>query len=110
MPLKEIQKQVDDWVKRYKIGYFKPFEILAHLTQEVGELAREVSHLHGAEKKKYGQGAKNLGDEIIDVLFPLICLANSKGIDLDKVFKKMMKEKLNKRDKNRWQRKDESKK
>ena len=106
MPLKEIQKQVDDWVKQYKIGYFKPYEILAHLTQEIGELAREISHLHGVEKKKYGQGAKDLGDEIVDVIFALVCLANSKGIDLDKAFKKMMRKKLNKRDKNRWEKKN----
>jgi len=78
---------------------------LAHLTQEVGELARETSHLYGVEKKKYGQGAKDLGDEIVDVIFTLVCLANSKKIDLDKAFKKIVKEKLNKRDKNRWEKK-----
>jgi len=104
MPLKEIQKQVDDWVKQYKIGYFKPHEILAQLMQEVGELAREISHLHGIEKKKPGHKTKGLEEEIADVIFALVCLANSKKIDLDKAFKKIMK-KRNKRDKNRWERK-----
>ncbi len=104
MPLKEIQKQVDDWVKQYKIGYFKPHEILAHLMQEVGELAREISHVHGVEKKKPGHKTKGLEQEIADVIFPLVCLANSKKIDLDKAFKKTM-DKCYQRDKNRWKKK-----
>ena len=109
MPLKEIQKQVDQWTSQYDPQYWSPHEILAHLIQEVGELAREISHLHGVEKKKYDEKAKDLDGEIVDVIFALVCLANSKGIDLDKAFKRMMKEKLNKRDKNRWEKKKSSK-
>lgn len=105
MPLKEIQKQVDKWVKQYRIGYFKPHEILARLMEETGELAREINHLYGPKKKKSTGTPKEMEDEIADIIFTLVCLANSKGIDLDKAFKKMMREKLNKRDKNRWEKK-----
>ncbi len=104
MALKEIQKQVDQWTNQYDPQYWPPHEILAHLMQEVGELAREVSHLHGVEKKKKGHKTKGLENELIDILFPLICLANSQGIDLDKAFDKMM-DKLNKRDRDRWEKK-----
>lgn len=104
MAFKESQKEVDNWVKRLKIGYFKPLEILARLAEEVGELARELNHRFGAKKKKSSEGSKEIGDEIADVIFTLICLANSLHIDLDKSFNKMMK-KLNARDKNRWEKK-----
>lgn len=106
MPLKEIQKQVDDWVKQYKIGYWQPHEILARLAEEVGELAREINHLYGPKKKKKYENPKEMEDEIADIIFTLACLANSKGIDLDKAFKKVM-DKLNSRDNNRWEKKNE---
>ena len=104
MALKELQKEADDWVKKFKIGYFKPLEILARLAEEVGELARELNHRYGPKKKKATEDAKEVGDEIADVIFTLICLANSFHIDLDKSFKRMMN-KLNGRDKNRWEKK-----
>jgi len=104
MALKKIQKEVDAWVKKFKIGYFKPLEILARLAEEVGELARELNHRFGPKKKKASEDAKGVGDEIADVIFTLICLANSLHIDLDKSFKKMM-DKLNNRDKDRWEKK-----
>lgn len=104
MAFKEAQKEVNDWVKRLKIGYFKPLEILARLAEEVGELARELNHRFGAKKKKVNEDSKEVGDEIADVIFTLICLANSLHIDLDKSFNKMM-DKLNGRDKDRWEKK-----
>src|SRR3989337_774187 len=102
--MKKLQKQVDAWVSRYKIGYFKPHEILVRLMEEVGELAREVNHKFGPKKKKSTEGEKELGDEMADIIFTLICLANSQQIDLDKYFAKMM-QKLISRDKDRWKKK-----
>ena len=102
--MKDIQKQVDDWVSRYKIGYFKPLEILARLVEEVGELARELNHRFGSKKKKPTEEVKDIGDEMADIIFTLVCLANSLDIDLDKHFKRVMK-KCYGRDKNRYEKK-----
>ncbi|HJX46111.1 MAG TPA: nucleotide pyrophosphohydrolase [Patescibacteria group bacterium] len=99
--MKNLQKQVDEWMSGLKIGYWKPFEMLARLIEEVGELAREVNHRFGPKKKKSSEKNKEIGDEMADIIFTLICLANSLSIDLDSHFKKMMK-KLNTRDKDRW--------
>lgn len=104
MVLKEAQKQVDDWTSQYKIPYWQPHEILARLTEEVGELAREINHLYGPKKKKSTEGSGELGEEIADVVFTLCCLANSKGIDLDREFKKVM-DKCYGRDKDRFEKK-----
>lgn len=104
MALEELQKEVNGWVKKFKIGYFKPLEILARLAEEVGELARELNHRYGPKKKKATEDAKEVGDEIADIIFTLVCLANSLHIDLDKSFTRMMG-KLNGRDKNRWEKK-----
>lgn len=104
MSLKDVQKSVDDWVSQYKLGYFPPFEILARLTEEVGELAREVSHRHGSKKKKACEDTKDVGDEIGDVIFTIACLANSQKIDLDDCFKRVM-EKCYGRDKDRFEKK-----
>jgi NTP pyrophosphatase (non-canonical NTP hydrolase) len=105
MALKEVQKQVDDWVNLYKIGYWKPHEILARLTEEVGELAREINHIFGPKKKKDTEDPKEIADELADMLFTIICLANSQNIDLDEVFEKTMK-KYYKRDADRFEKKN----
>ena len=102
--MKKIQKQVDDWITQYKIGYFKPLEILARITEEVGELARELNHRFGPKKKKSSEEDKEIEDEISDIIFALVCLANSLDIDLDKAFKKTM-DKCYGRDKDRYERK-----
>ena len=104
MPLKDIQKQVDGWTSQYKIQYWQPHEILARLMEEAGELAREINHLYGPKKKKSTEEMKELGEEIADIIFTLCCLANSKGIDLDKSFEKVM-DKCYKRDNNRYEKK-----
>ena len=103
--MKKIQEQVDSWVKQYKIGYFKPLEILARLTEEVGELAREINHKFGPKKKKPTEETNEIGDEAADIIFTLACLANSLGIDLDKHFKRVMA-KYQGRDKNRFDKKE----
>ncbi len=104
MALKKIQKEVDDWIGQYKLGYFKPLEILARLAEEVGEVARELNHMFGPKKKKATEDKGDLEMEMADVIYTVVCLANSQGIDLDKAWKKMMK-KINSRDKNRWEKK-----
>ncbi len=104
MSLTKYQKNVDNWISQYKIGYFMPLEIIVRLTEEVGELAREINHRYGPKKKKSTEKENEIGDEIADIMFTLICLANSLNINLDKSFEKMMK-KLNTRDKKRFERK-----
>ena len=102
--MKEIQKEVDEWVQQYKIGYFKPLEIMAQLTEETGELAREINHRFGPKKKKNSEDTKDIEDEIADMVFTLTCLSNSLNLDMDRGFKSVMK-KLNSRDKDRWEKK-----
>jgi len=102
--MKVIQDRVDSWISRLKIGYFKPLEILARLTEEVGELARELNHRFGPKKKKPEEEITEVGDEIADIIFTLTCLANSLKIDMDKHFDRIMK-KYDARDKDRWEKK-----
>jgi NTP pyrophosphatase (non-canonical NTP hydrolase) len=104
MSLKQNQKEVDDWIGQYKLGYFKPLEILARLTEEVGEVARELNHMFGPKKKKPGEVEAHLEEELADVIYTVVCLANSQKIDLDKAWKRMMA-KYNFRDKDRWEKK-----
>ena|SRR3989344_749549 len=104
MALKDIQKQVDDWVMQYKVEYFKPLEILARLTEETGELARELNHRFGPKQKKPSEDVREVGDEVGDILFTLACLANSLKIDLDESFSRVM-DKCYGRDKERWEKK-----
>ena len=104
MTLKETQKQVDEYMEQYKEGYWEPHELVTCLLEEVGDLAREINHIHGPKKKKSTEETKELSEEIGDVLFALCCLANSHKIDLDKAFKQTM-DKYNARDKDRWEKK-----
>lgn len=103
--MKERQREVDEWVKQYKMGYWKPLEILARLTEETGELARELNHRFGPKKKKDTEDTKDLEDEMADIVFTLCCLANSLDLDLDKGFERTM-DKCYGRDKDRWEKKD----
>ncbi len=104
MSFAPIQKEVDEWISQFEEGYFPPLAMLARLTEEVGELARVVMHHHGGKKPKPGEDAGNLGDEIADAIFVLVCLANSQKIDLDEAFSTMMT-KFRERDAERWTRK-----
>lgn len=96
-----IQKQVDDWVKQYPEGYWEPHAIVTHAMEELGEVAREVHHIHGPKRRKAGEEGGDLGGEIADVLFSLICLANKHGIDLDEAFANGMEKRYG-RDKDRF--------
>ena len=104
MPLKTIQEDVHSWVSQYKIGYFQPLEILARLTEETGELARELNHRFGPKKKKETEDKKDVADEMADIIFTLSCLANSLDINLDEAFSRVM-DKCYGRDKDRWEKK-----
>lgn len=96
-----MQKQVDEWITTHTHGYFPPLMMLARLTEELGELARAVSHAHGEKKPKPGEDPGDTGAEIADLLFVLICLANSQQIDLDETWKGLI-DKLYVRDRDRW--------
>ena len=104
MSLRDAQARVDAWISRYEEGYFHPLTNLARLSEEVGELAREVNHRFGQKTKKSGEADGDLGMEMADILFVLICMANREGIDLEEAFGRMM-EKVTARDENRWTKK-----
>jgi NTP pyrophosphatase (non-canonical NTP hydrolase) len=104
MALGELQHQVDRWVSQFEEGYFHPLTNLARLTEEVGELAREVNHRYGQKTKKATEADGDLSLEMADILFVLICMANREGIDLDQAFQRMMS-KVEQRDAGRWTRK-----
>lgn len=80
--LVELQKQVDDWIRSVGVRYFDEMTNLAQLMEEVGELARIFSRTYGEQSWKDGESAYNLADEMADVLFVLVCLANQTGVDL----------------------------
>jgi NTP pyrophosphatase (non-canonical NTP hydrolase) len=99
--LSESQRRVHEWISRFEEGYFHPLTNLARLTEEVGELAREINHRFGQKTKKKGEAEGDLAMEMADILFVLICIANREGIDLQEAFDRMM-EKVEHRDKDRW--------
>jgi NTP pyrophosphatase (non-canonical NTP hydrolase) len=105
MSLKDAQDRVDAWVSQFDEGYFHPLTNLARLAEEVGELAREVNHRFGQKTKKSDEPEGDLGMEMADILFVLICMANREGIDLQAEFDRMM-EKVERRDQKRWTRKE----
>jgi NTP pyrophosphatase (non-canonical NTP hydrolase) len=104
MSLSDAQQRVGAWISRYEEGYFDPLTNLARLTEEVGELAREVNHRFGQKTKKPDEPEGDLAMEMADILFVLICMANREGIDLQKAFDRMM-EKVETRDDRRWRKK-----
>ena len=101
MSLSESQARVDRWIARFEEGYFHPLTNLARLTEEVGELAREINHRYGQKTKKREEPEGDLAMELGDILFVVICIANREGIDLQQAFDRMM-EKVDRRDSSRW--------
>ena len=95
---------MDRWVGQFEEGYFTPLVNVARLAEEVGELAREVNHRFGPKKKKPEEPAGSIAMELADILFVVVCLANSEHIDLDEAFAQMMA-KVTSRDADRWTRK-----
>ena len=101
--MSDIQLEVDQYISQFKEGYFSPLALMARLTEELGELAREVNHYYGEKKKKPTEKVKTIEEEVGDMLFVLICFANSLNIDLEEAHNLVM-EKFNTRDKDRWTR------
>lgn len=99
MTIKEAQEAVDQWIKEYGVRYFSELTNMAVLTEEVGELARIMARTYGDQSFKKGEN-HDLGDEMADVLWVLICLANQTGVNLTEAFRKNLEKKTS-RDKDR---------
>ncbi|MEB3101290.1 nucleotide pyrophosphohydrolase [Ferviditalea candida] len=99
--LEEIQQEVDRYISQFKEGYFSPLVMMARMSEEVGELAREVNHRFGEKPKKPDEQENSIEMELGDILFITVCFANSLGIDLTDAFDQIMS-KFKTRDANRW--------
>ena len=88
MTISNAQQQVDEWIKTVGVRYFSELTNMAMLTEEVGEVARIIARRYGEQSEKESDKNKDLGDEMADVLFVLICLANQTGINLEEALKK----------------------
>jgi NTP pyrophosphatase (non-canonical NTP hydrolase) len=104
MTIKEYQKALDDSVQNLEKPYWSPLSIMARLTEETGEVARILNHKYGDKPKKPGEEHEDLADELADVIYAVICLANSEGIELEKPLVKVL-EKLTIIDKDRFKKK-----
>ncbi len=100
MQIKNAQKKVDKWINKHGVRYFNELTNMAILSEEVGEVARIIARKHGEQNSKESDNIENLADELSDVLFVIICLANQSGIDLEKSFQENL-DKKTARDKNR---------
>ena len=93
MTIEEAQKQVDTWIQTVGVRYFSELTNMAMLTEEVGEVARIIARRYGEQSEKESDKQKDLGDEMADVLFVLICLANQTGVNLTEALEKNMQKK-----------------
>ena len=91
MEIKILQNQVDEWIKTIGVRYFNELTNMAMLTEEVGEVARIIARRYGEQREKESDKSKDLGEELADVLFVTLCLANQTGVDLQVAFDKKMK-------------------
>ena len=101
LTLRGAQEAVDGWIGQWEEGYWSPLANLARLSEEVGELAREINHVHGAKRKKATEREGRIAEELADVLFVVITLANSMEIDLEEAFLQVLR-KYGVRDAARW--------
>ncbi|MCU5745491.1 nucleotide pyrophosphohydrolase [Staphylococcus sp. SQ8-PEA] len=104
----DMQREVDQYINQFKAGYFSPLANLARLTEEVGELSREINHYYGEKKKKQTEADNTIEAELGDNLFVLLCIANSLDIDMTQSFDKTM-HKFNTRDKDRFEKRSRDK-
>jgi NTP pyrophosphatase (non-canonical NTP hydrolase) len=95
MNLKNSQLEVDNWIKNHGVRYFNELTNMAQLTEEVGEVARIIARRYGEQSEKESDKNKDLGEELADVVFVVLCLANQTGIDLQAAFEKKMDLKTN---------------
>ena len=93
MTIEEAQETVDEWIKTTGVRYFNELTNMAMLTEEVGEVARIIARRYGEQSEKESDKNKDLGDEMADVLFVLLCLANQTGVDLTEALKKNLEKK-----------------
>ncbi len=93
--ISEAQKMVDDWIRQYGVRYFSELTNMAILTEEVGELARIMARTYGDQSFKKSDEKYNLADEMADVLWVLVCMANQTGVDLTEAFRKNIEKKTN---------------
>ena len=93
MTLNEAQETVDQWIKKYGVRYFNELTNMAMLTEEVGEVARIIARRYGEQSEKASDKNKDLGDEMADVLFVLICLANQTGVNLQEALERNLEKK-----------------
>lgn len=93
MTIKQAQEKVDDWIKTIGVRYFNELTNMAMLTEEVGEVARIIARRYGEQSEKDSDKEKRLDEELADVLFVLICLANQTGVDLEKALEESLKKK-----------------
>jgi NTP pyrophosphatase (non-canonical NTP hydrolase) len=100
MTIREAQERVDQWISQYGVRYFSELTNLALLMEETGELARIMARTYGEQSSKSTETKKSLADELADILFVLICLANQTGIDLETALDEGLQKKT-KRDRNR---------
>lgn len=99
-----MQKEVDEWANQFEKPYFSPLSRMAALTEEVGELARIINRMYGDKPKKDTENIVNLEEELGDILFSLICMANAENIDLEQAWVRKL-EKINIKDNNRFNKK-----
>jgi len=90
MDIKNAQLEVDNWIKNHGVRYFNELTNMAQLTEEVGEVARIIARRYGEQSEKESDKNKDLGEELADVMFVVLCLANQTGIDLQKAFDKKL--------------------
>lgn len=93
MTIQEAQSKVDNWITKFGVRYFNELTNMVLLTEEVGELARIIARKYGEQSFKEGEENKDLGDEMADILFVLICLANQTGVDLNDALEKSIEKK-----------------
>ncbi|MCX8074452.1 MAG: nucleotide pyrophosphohydrolase [Clostridia bacterium] len=103
--LSQMQKEIDNWANQFTEPYFPPLSRMAAMTEEVGEIARVINRMYGSKKNKENEGIRDLEEELGDLLFSLVCMANAEKIDLRQAYERKM-DKILKRDSYRWERKD----
>jgi len=102
--LNEVQTEIDGWINQFTESYFPPLSRMAAMTEEVGEVARVLNRMYGPKKAKNDETIKDLEEELGDVFFTLVCMANAENIDLTKAYERKM-DKVTKRDSGRFEKK-----
>jgi len=102
--LSQVQEEIDTWASQFEKPYFSPLSMMACMTEEVGEVSRVINNMYGDKKKKDSENLKDLEEELGDLLFTIVCMANSESLDLDTIYERKMSKVLT-RDNNRFSKK-----